>query len=150
MLSQPLLILFTSVCNNISTSTFIFYFLISLFVCRFFLLSLILIWRNKTYLCAYVNNVSCVNNMSYAAFLIHVGTWQLLRQILTYIEKKQYHIGKKFPTLFLYGLQILYFNPMIFRLEHLSLVENTVKKKTLWPIFFLWMKFNCLKATEPL
>ena len=30
-------------------------------------------------------------------------------------------------TSVLYGTQILYFNPMIFRLENLSLVENTVK-----------------------
>ena len=35
--------------------------------------------------------------------------------------------AKKLPTSVLYGSQVLYFNPMIFRLEHLSVVENTVK-----------------------
>ena len=27
--------------------------------------------------------------------IIHVGTWQLLRQMPTYIEKKHYHVGKR-------------------------------------------------------
>ena len=35
--------------------------------------------------------------------------------------------AKKLPTSVFYGTQILYFNPMLFWLEHLSLVENTVK-----------------------
>ena len=58
-----------------------------------------------------------------AAFITHVGT----QQMPTYIEKKHYYVGKKFPMWVLYGTQIFYFNPMIFRLEHLSPVENTVK-----------------------
>ena len=32
--------------------------------------------------------------------------------------------AKKLPTLILYGTQMLYFNPLTFRLEQLSLVEN--------------------------
>ena len=43
-----------------------------------------------------------------------------------YIEKKHYHVAKKLRVSVLYGTLILYFNPMIFRLEHLALVENTV------------------------
>ena len=43
-----------------------------------------------------------------------------------YIEKKHYHVGKKLRTSVLDGTQILYFNPMIFRLERLSLVEKTL------------------------
>ena len=31
----------------------------------------------------------------YTAFLTHVYTRQLPRQMLTYIEKKYYHVGKK-------------------------------------------------------
>ena len=30
-----------------------------------------------------------------AAFLTHVGTRQLLKQMPTYTEKKHYHVGKK-------------------------------------------------------
>ena len=55
-----------------------------------------------------------------AAFLIHVNTRQLPKQTPTYIEKKHYHVGKMLPTWVLYGSQILDFNPMMFRLEHLS------------------------------
>ena len=54
------------------------------------------------------------------AFLIHIGMWQLLGQMLTYVEKKHYHIVKKLPMLVLYGTQIFYFNPMIYQLRHLS------------------------------
>ena len=60
--------------------------------------------------------------------LTHVDTRQLPRQIPAYIEKKHYHLAKKLPTSVLYGTQMLYFNPVIFRLEHLSLVENTNKQ----------------------
>ena len=52
---------------------------------------------------------------------------QLQRQMQTFIEKKHYYVGKKLLTWVLYGIQILYFNPVIFRFEHLFLVENTVK-----------------------
>ena len=39
------------------------------------------------------------------------------------------HVSKKLSIWVVYGTQMLYFNPMIFPLEHLSLslVENTVK-----------------------
>ena len=47
-------------------------------------------------------------------------------QMPAYIEKKHYHLEKELPTSVLYGIQIVYFNPMIFRLEYLSLVENAV------------------------
>ena len=47
--------------------------------------------------------------------------WGILRKsIITY--------AKKLPTSVLFGTQLLYFNPVIFRLKHLSLVENTVKR----------------------
>ena len=52
---------------------------------------------------------------------------QSTRDMPAYIEKKHYHVGKKLTTSVLYGTQIFYFNPMIFWLEHLFLVENTVK-----------------------
>ena len=55
-----------------------------------------------------------------AVFLIHVGTWPLLWQMPKYIEKKHYHVGKKIAN-------VGYFNLTMFWLEHLSLVENTVK-----------------------
>ena len=48
-------------------------------------------------------------------------------QMPMYFEKKHYHVDKKMPTWILYGTKKLYFNPIIFRLEHLSLVENTIK-----------------------
>ena len=57
-----------------------------------------------------------------SAFLIHVGT----RQIPMYIEKKHYHVGKKDADVG-FEWQILYFNPMIFLLEHQCFVENTVE-----------------------
>ena len=47
-------------------------------------------------------------------------------QMPAYIEKKHYHLEKELPASVLYGIQIVSFNPMIFRLEYLSLVENTV------------------------
>ena len=53
-------------------------------------------------------------------------------QIPMYFEKKHYHVDKKMPTWILYGTQKLYFNPIIFRLEHLSLVENTIKHIHFW------------------
>ena len=41
-----------------------------------------------------------ISFMSYCianpAFLLHLGTRELLRQMPTYIEKKHYHVGKKF------------------------------------------------------
>ena len=73
-----------------------------------------------------------VKTLFVTAFLIHVGTRQLPRQMPTYIEKKYYHVGKKLQTWILYCTQILYFNPMVFRLKHLSLVENTVKHIHFW------------------
>ena len=54
------------------------------------------------------------------AFIIHVGMRQLPRQMSTYIRKRHYQVSKKLPKLVLYNTQILYFNPMIFQLEHLS------------------------------
>ena len=62
-----------------------------------------------------------------SAFLVHVGAWQLPRKMPTYIEKKHYHGGKKVADVGFVSTQILDFNPLIFRLEHLSLVESTVK-----------------------
>ena len=44
-----------------------------------------------------------------------------------YIVKNIIMLAKILPMSVLHGTQIFYFNPMIFRLEHLSLVENTVK-----------------------
>ena len=48
-----------------------------------------------------------------------------MQQLLMYIEEKHYNVRKKLLMSVLYGTQILYFNPMIFWLEHVSLVENT-------------------------
>ena len=45
--------------------------------------------------------------------------------VYLYIVKKHNHIGKKLHMSVLYGTQILNFNPVIFRFEHLLLVENT-------------------------
>ena len=59
--------------------------------------------------------------------LVHVIMRQLQRQMQTFIEKKHYYFDKVLLTWVLYGIQILYFNPIIFCFEHLSLVENTVK-----------------------
>ena len=54
-----------------------------------------------------------------SVFLIHINTEQLPRQTLRYIKKNHYHVGKKLPIFVLYGTQIVYFNPIIFQLEHL-------------------------------
>ena len=43
-----------------------------------------------------------------------------------YIEKKHYHVGKKDADVGVVR-QILYFNPVIFPLEHHCFVENAVK-----------------------
>ena len=44
-----------------------------------------------------------------AAFLIHVGTQQLPRQMPTYIEKKHYHVGKKVADIcFVWHLDTLF------------------------------------------
>ena len=63
-----------------------------------------------------------ISRVGTTAFLIHVG----MQKMFTNIEKKHYHVGKKLPMSVLYGTQILHFNALIFGLEHLSLVENTV------------------------
>ena len=71
-----------------------------------------------------------IKKYNMAAFLIHMSMQQLPSQMPTYIEKKHYHISKKLlmlPTWVFYGTQILYFNPMKFWLDHLSLVQNTAK-----------------------
>ena len=47
----------------------------------------------KNYLGRYIDEVG--KNCRYSAFLIHMGTWQLLRKMPTYIKKKHYHFGKK-------------------------------------------------------
>ena len=60
----------------------------------------------------------------YTAFLTHVGMRQFPRQMPGYIEKEHYHVGKKFPVPVLYGIQILYFSPMMFQLEHLPYTGN--------------------------
>ena len=73
-----------------------------------------------------ISRYLCLNLLT-SSFLIHIGMQQLLRQMPTYIEKKHYHVSKKLSIWVLYGTQMLYFNPMIFPLEHVSLVENTVK-----------------------
>ena len=49
------------------------------------------------------------------------------RKCLCTLRKSIITQAKKLPSPVLYGTQILYFNPMIFRLEHLSLIENIVK-----------------------
>ena len=41
-----------------------------------------------------INKDICIYR--YTAFLTHVDTQQLLRQMLAYIEEKHYHVGKKF------------------------------------------------------
>ena len=68
-----------------------------------------------------ISRFLCLNLLT-SSFLIHIGMQQLLRQRPTYIEKKHYHVSKKFSIWVLYGTQMLYFNPMIFPLEHLSLL----------------------------
>ena len=50
---------------------------------------------------------------------------QLPRQLPMCIEKKHYHVTKRVADVSLHGTQILYLDPMIFQLEHLSLVEKT-------------------------
>ena len=45
-----------------------------------------------------VNTVAFKTIRMYAAFLVHVGKQQLLRQMSMYIEKKHYHVGKKFAN----------------------------------------------------
>ena len=55
------------------------------------------------------------------AFLIHAANADV------YLEKSLSGRQNVADMGFLYRTQILYFNPMIFRLEHLSLVENTVQ-----------------------
>ena len=80
-----------------------------------------------------LNNLNKLQNLLMTAlektlpvFLIHTGTQQLPRKMPTCIERKHYQVGKKLPTSVLYRTQILYFNPVMFRLEHLSLVQNIV------------------------
>ena len=80
-----------------------------------------------------LNNLNKLQNLlmttlekTLPVFLIHTGTQQLPRKMPTCIERKHYQVGKKLPTSVLYRTQILYFNPVMFRLEHLSLVQNIV------------------------
>ena len=54
-------------------------------------------------ICSLIVHVFKRVQYGHAAFLIHVGTLQLPRHILTYIERKHYHVGKKLPTSVLYG-----------------------------------------------
>ena len=63
-----------------------------------------------------------VHNKRQAYFVLF---YVVTRQLPTFIGKKHYDVGKKLPLSVLHDTQILYFNPLILRLEHLSLVENT-------------------------
>ena len=65
-----------------------------------------------------------LNIMDIEPLITQVATRQLPRQVPAYIEEK---LGKMLPTSVLYGTQILFFNPMIYWLEHLSFVQNSVK-----------------------
>ena len=64
----------------------------------------------------------------YTAFLTHVDTRQLPRQMPPYITKKHYHFGKKVVDVGFVRQPDILFQPVTFRLEHLSLVETTVKQ----------------------
>ena len=63
----------------------------------------------------------------YTAFLTHLEMRHCRGKYRRILRKSILTQAKKLPTSVSYGNQKLYFNPMIFRLENLAVVENTVK-----------------------
>ena len=59
-----------------------------------------------------------------APILIHVSMQQLPKQFPMYIEKK-HNVSQKIADISFRWHPVIYFNPVIFQLEHLSLLENT-------------------------